>query len=185
MKQHIYIKKIDLKEKDNQQFISNDIQSLFKIAMSQWVSDIFIAKIENKVVSFCFLMKEDLECGFLHYHIQDEFKLYFIKKYPMLHQKTNQVLYIYTSENFRKKGIATDLLNFVIQNLKNKNYHFLWLKKETSSNIYDNLDFFNFIEILEVLKIKENFLDDYKKICNLNEQKLLQGFGDIRLVKIL
>ena len=61
----------------------------------------------------------------------------------------------------------------------------MWLKKETSSNIYDNLDFFNFVEILEVLKIKKNFIDDYKKICNLNEQRLLQGFGDIRLVKIL
>lgn len=182
---YICIEKINLSEKDNQQFISRDIQSLFKTAMSQWVSDIFIAKIGNKVVSFCFLMKEDLECGFLHYHIQDEFKPCFIKKYPILHQKTNQVLYIYTSESFRKKGFATNLLNFVVQDLKNKNYHFLWLKKETSSNIYHHLNFFNFVDILEVLKIKEDFLDDYKKICNLNEQRLLRGFGDIRLVKMI
>ena len=182
---HIYIKTINISEKDNQHFISADIQSQFKTAMNQWVSDIFIATIENRVVSFCFLMKENLECGFLHYHIPNEFKPYFIKKYPMLHKKTNQVLYIYTSKSFRKKGIATDLLNFVIQDLKSKNYHFLWLKKETSSNIYYNLNFFNFVDILEILKIKEDFLNDYKNICNLSEQQLLRGFGDIRLVKMI
>jgi len=181
----IQIEKISLREIDNLKFVSDDTKSKFKIAMNKWVSDIFVSITDNQIVSFCFLMKEDLECGFLHYHIPNESKYFFIKKYPIIHQKTNQVLYLYTSEKFRKQGIATHLLRFIIEDLKSRDYHFLWLKKETSSNIYYDLEFFNFVDILNLLGVQKEFLVDYKKICHLGKSKLLYGYGDTRLVKNL
>ena len=171
---------------EKEDFVSKDIEFKFNGTMMKYVSDVYVCKSNNKIISFCLLMKEELECGFLHYHIPSEHRDYFSKKYPNINQKTNQVLYIYTANDFRKKGVASRILEFIVNDLKKRDYKFLWLIKETSSYIYDKMDFVNFLDILSVLKIDEDeFLNDYQKICGYSRERLLNFYGNRRLVKVL
>jgi len=62
-------------------FFSKSILNKFNEAKSKWISEAYVYLIDNKIVAFLFMMKENLKCAFLHYHITDNQKEYFIEKY--------------------------------------------------------------------------------------------------------
>jgi len=173
------------KTKITNEFIDDDTKSRFYGSLNQWITDIYLYLIENKIVAFSTLMKENLKFGFLDYHIKDEQKEYFINNYPIINQKTNQICYLYVSKNFRNLNIATQLLDFIFTDLKQRAYVYVWLIKETQSNIYNKFDFKSFVKMLESLQIKKKFLEDYKSKCKHDEEKLNNYYGDQRVVKKL
>ena len=73
-------------------FFSKSIFNKFNEAKSKWISEAYVYLIDNKIVAFLFMMKENLKCAFLHYHIKDNQKEYFIEKYPLVKAevKTNK-----------------------------------------------------------------------------------------------
>jgi|SaaInl8_200m_RNA_FD_contig_81_269683_length_1504_multi_3_in_0_out_0_2 GNAT superfamily N-acetyltransferase len=167
-------------------FFSKSIFNRFNSAKADWVSEVYLYLIDNKIVAFLFMMKEDLKCSFLHYHIKDSEKEYFIEKYPIINEKTNQVFFIYTEESFRKTGIGTKLLKFMFHDLFKRKYRYVWLRKETGSQIYEKLGFVNFLEMIYSIEIdSEKFLRDYELKLGCKKVYLINYFNDIRLVKIL
>ena len=168
-------------------FFSETIFNKFNGASCKWLSDAYLYFVDNKIVSFLLMMKEDLKCSFLHYHIENEkHREYFIEKYPIINRKTNQVFFIYTEETFRKKNIATKLLEFMFNDLLDREYFYVWLRKETSSQIYTKLAFLNFLDMIRSMNIdSESFLNDYKLKVGYEKESLINMYNDTRLVKQL
>lgn len=87
---------------------------------------------------------------------------------------------------FRRKGIATKLLKFMIDDLSDRGYEYVWLKKETSSQIYEALGFVNFLEAIYQIDIDtEAIILDFKQKQGCEKKTLITRYGDTRLVKIL
>jgi predicted acetyltransferase len=96
-------------------------------------------------------------------------------KYPLINKKTNQILFVYTEENFRKIGIATKLLKLMIDDLSKREYRYVWLKKETDSQIYEKFGFVNFLEMIYSIDIdSKKFLEDYE--LKLGYKKNINSF---------
>jgi len=158
-------------------FFSKSILNKFNEAKSKWISETYVYLIDNKIVAFLFMMKENLKCAFLHYHIKDNQKEYFIEKYPLINKKTNQILFVYTEENFRKIGIATKLLKLMIDDLSKREYRYVWLKKETDSQIYEKFGFVNFLEMIYSIDIdSKKFLEDYELKLGYKKNSLIHCF---------
>ena len=165
------------------EFASEKIMSKFRGAKNSWATEAYVYLLDKKIVSFVLMMEEDLKCGFLHYHINEEHKDYFIVNYPVINRKTNQILYVYTEVNFRRKGMASRLVEFVISDMSNRNYSYVWLKKETDSQIYNRLDFQNFIDAMhEIFIDAEAFFREYEKKFGYKKSSLIDRYNDVRLV---
>ncbi len=181
MNKIINIKNIETIKND---FVNEETRYKFYSSLNRWSCDFYFYIIDEKIVSFCLLMQEDLKCGFLHYHIPNELRDDFALKYPMLNKKTDQIHYLYTAKSYRKQKIASRLLNFVFSDLKTRDFKFVWLICETRSTIYEVLGLKRFTELLDILQIKDDFLKDYQKIKSGSDD-LSRRFGDMRLVKLL
>lgn len=107
------------------------------------------------------------------------------KFYSILNQKTSQIYYLYVSTKYRKQNIASELLKFLFYDLRKRDYKFVWLINETISTIYEKFHFVDFSGILKQLNIKESFLKDYYLKCGYTENKLINYYGDRRVVKKL
>lgn len=184
--------KLIVNEKNNNtvlekyEFDSADTKNAFSIGNSPGVTEAYLYLIDKQVASFALMMKEELEFGFLHYHILDEHKADFIKAYPVLDGKTNQVLYIYTAQSRRRTGLASAVLDFLLNDMKKRDYRFVWLRDESGSKIYKNLGFWNFQEsIPELLSDPESFFQKYEETTSFDRSRLKDRFGDVRLVKSL
>jgi GNAT superfamily N-acetyltransferase len=168
------------------EFISEDILGKFREVKSPWITEAYVYLVGNRIASFAVMMKEDLRCGFLHYHIGNEHREYFAENYPALDKKTNQILYIYTDANYRRNGIASRLLDFILNDLLRRNYSYVWLKKETHSRIYEKHGFQDFLKATcEILIDPGRFLREYGQKTGYNELSLIKRYNDIRLVKVL
>jgi len=167
-------------------FVSDKIRINYEHAFASWVTAAYLLFESDKVVAFCLMKDENLSGGFLHYHIPADQRRYFIDTYPLIDQKTNQIFYVYTDNNFCNKGFGTHLLRYVISNQKIKGYRSLWLKRETNSRIYENLSFCDFLEGTKKLLDTEfdDFVKDYEQYIG-SENLLLNKFGDQRLVYLL
>lgn len=190
MAMNISVKQMIKKEKniaeimEKYEFFSNNISNKFNEAKSDWISESYLYLVDNEIVAFMVMMKENLRCGFLHYHISDTQKEYFVSKYPTLNRKINQVLYLYTEEIFRNMGIATKLLKFMFYDLSNRGYQYVWLKKETSSRLYEKLGFVNFLEMIYLMNIdSKQFFEDCELKFGHEKTFLVNFYNDKRLVR--
>jgi ribosomal protein S18 acetylase RimI-like enzyme len=173
------------RNKPYQSFISDEIRTKYRFLSSDSVTDVYTYLIDNKIVAFLILKAEELKCGFLHYHISHKMRDYFAEEYPQIDQPTNQIYYLYTEESLRRRGIASLLLEYVFDDLKNQGYKSIWLKDESRSCIYYSKGFVNFIEGIRETGIDVTaFLCDYEQKVRENSY-LINGHGDTRLVKIL
>ena len=169
------------------EFVSEEILSKFREVKNRWITETYLYLVNHRIVSFVVMMEENLKCGFLHYHIASEHKEYFIKNYPALDKKINQILYVYTDVNYRRNGLATQLIDFVLKDMFKRNFNYVWLKKETHSQIYEKLGFKNFLKATEEILSNdaEQFFQDYKQRFGYDSVSLIRRYNDIRLVKIL
>lgn len=167
-------------------FSSDEVKSRFTMARNPWVTEVYIYLINNRVVSFLFMMEENLECGFLHYHIAAEHKECLINKYPVLNGKTNQIFYVYTDVAYRRKGIASALLRFVCDDMSQRSYSYIWLKKETASSVYKHVGFENFLSAIQRLFADpDEFISDYQSALGCDKLSFIKKYNDVRLVKLL
>ncbi len=169
------------------EFASEDILSRFRQVKSPWITEAYVYLVGNRVASFVVMMAEDLKCGFLHYHIDAEHKEYFIRNYPILNKKTNQILYVYTDVDYRRNGLATRLVDFVLKDMFKRDYSYVWLKKETDSQIYEKLGFKDFLKATNEILSSDSgrFFQDYQQKFGYSKFSLIRRYNDIRLVKVL
>jgi len=185
---HIMKKLFKLEDKNlinNNDFIDDITKQKFYDSLNQWVTSFYLYTINSKIISFCMMMEENLIFGFLHYHVSSQYNNYFINNYSILNQKTSQIYYLYVSTKYRKQNIASELLKFLFYDLRKRDYKFVWLINETISTIYEKFHFVDFSGILKQLNIKESFLKDYYLKCGYTENKLINYYGDRRVVKKL
>ena len=165
-------------------FFSNKLYEKWKHVCSPIVTDFYFYYENHHVIAFVSILKENLKFGFMHYHLPDNARDKFCQSYPEFNQMTEQIHYIYTEPSFRKKGIATNLLNFVENDLKNKGVVYLWLKKETTSNIYKNQGYMDFPSTIEEILINPIlFYRELYDSTKINRESIISHHGDCRLVK--
>lgn len=167
-------------------FVNDATLRRFDLAKNPWVTECYLYLIDEKIASFLVMMDEKLTFGFLHYHVPDEHKDYFIKQYPSINKKTNQIIYVYTSDDFRRTGLATKVIDFMCNDMQESGFRYIWLKKETKSAIYEKLGFQHFQKVIsEIIADPEDFFTQYEQVTGLNRDSLISKYGDKRLVKVL
>lgn len=98
----------------------NDLEKLYELVLNK-----FGVKYKDNVFSNWLVYKEnDIIIGFINYDIIYD---------------TSEIEYIYIEEDFRNKGIATTLLNKMIDDLKKKNINSVTLEVRE-----DNIEAINF-----------------------------------------
>lgn len=178
------IEKIEANNFNKIQFNNKIIEDKFNYVYIPFLKDIYLNRVNDKVVSFALIWEENEELWFMYNHLKSgSDKYYFMKKYSILNKKTVYVNYLYTDEKYRNRYYASSLLHYVEKDLKKDDYWFIWLIKETSSKIYYNLGYNNYIDMLDKLWIKDKFLKDYKSMYKKDIYDILYWFGSTRLVK--
>lgn len=166
-------------------FLSSEIKEKYMQVCRSCGTERYIYTIDGKVVAFANLLNENLLCGFMHYHIPGKYLNFFESKFPVLAQKTNQLHYIYTESTMRCRGIATALLQYILNDLHKAEFRFVWLKKETHSSFYYHLGFCSFLEALNKLSLDfTSFQCEYENYIS-SMGNIVNRFGDERLIKVL
>ena len=166
-------------------FATLDIASHFRMAESNYITDQYFRLADNKINCFATIMFENLRFGFMHYHIPTEEQSFFIEKYPELAQPINQIHYIYTADAYRRQGLASAMLDWIIQDMTAKGFCYLWLRCEINPKIYYDKGFVPFETALAENCLQfEEFKKDYIQKAG-DWDRLNYAFGELRLVKKL
>lgn len=165
-------------------FATEDIAYNFRLAQSDSVTDYYFYGTPQKIYSFATMMYEGLSYGFMHYHIPQEHHAYFLEKYPELAQPTNQIQYLYTGKKYRRKGNANKLLDYILQDMFDKEFEYIWLRCEINPKLYYSKGFLTFTEAIEKTCSRfDDFMRDYEQKIGRSDY-LNYRFGELRLVKI-
>ena len=166
-------------------FATPDIASHFRMAESAYITEQYLHLADNKIDCFATIMFEDLKFGFMQYHIPTNELSFFIEKYPELAQPINQIHYIYTADAYRRQGLASNMLDWIIQDRAAKGFSYLWLRCEINPKIYYAKGFVPFETALAENCLQfEAFKQDYSQKVG-DWDRLNYAFGELRLVKKL
>jgi GNAT superfamily N-acetyltransferase len=165
-------------------FATEDIAYNFELAQSKSITDYYFYGDPQKIQSFATMMYEGLTYGFLHYHIPSEHRAYFLEAYPELAKATNQIHYLYTAKPYRHAGNASKLLDYILQDMAERGFQYVWLRCHITPELYYSKGFLTFTEAIRQICARfDDFMSDYKEKIGAIDN-LDRSFGDLRLVKI-
>lgn len=165
-------------------FADADMAFWYRHLQSNHITESYFYGTPEKIYSFSTIMQEDLNCGFMHYHIPKQYHAYFSEKYPELAKPTNQIHYIHTSASHRKKGYGGELLTYILKDMTARGFRYVWLRSDIPPSFYFKRGFLTFTEALKkICPNFEDFMKDYEEKVEKREQ-LDRHFGELRLVYI-
>lgn len=160
-------------------FYSMELEQQYLHALHKHLSFYYLLMRNNVIISFAFFMDEstNLVLGFLEYQVFDQGKRSSLsKKFPALSKKTLYLNYIYTDHLFRSQHLTTWFIRQVISKEK-LIFDYIWLRRETSSNLFDQCGFMNFRSAVEKIIGPANF----KEYFNDNKAPALMS-GNIEFM---
>ena len=165
-------------------FATEDIAYNYGLAQSESITDYYFYGTPQKIYSFATIMDEGLSYGFLHYHIPREHQAYFLEKYPELAKATNQIHYLYTAKSYRHAGNASQLLDYILQDMSEQGFQYVWLRCHITPELYYSKGFLTFTEAIRKICVRfDDFMSDYNEKIGPTD-RIDRSFEDLRLVKI-
>ncbi len=117
-------------------FVTNDLAYNYRLSQGAYITDYYFYGTPEKIYAFATIMYQGLTGGFMHYHIADIHHAYFGEKYPALMKANSHIHYIYTALPYRKKGYASTLLSYILQDMLVQGFQYVWLRCEIKPKLY-------------------------------------------------
>lgn len=145
-------------------FNSVELEEKYFYARHSHLSFSYFLIKDNAIISFALFMNESLNLilGFLEYQVPSEEKRrYLSKNFPALSGETLYLNYIYTENLFRRQYVTTWFIQRIMTE-ERKIFDYIWLRRETSSTLFNKCGFVNFRNAVEKIIGSINFQNYFR-----------------------